>query len=474
TVRQLAVKPDDPDVVIATASEGASSCGEAKCSILLRTDNGGATWSSMVPSTAKTATDIDFCPSDPKVAIASVGSTLFRTDDGGASWEPAGLVGKRAQAVAVGGEGCLSTYAAVFDEGIYRSGDRGSTWSSVKKDTLADFAVTLDFDDISIDPDDDDHVLVATANGGYGTADGGETWRFVRGLGTLEVRTMAVSRASPAEAWLATWGAGTWKLDPTSSVWDRIPTGDLPLDKVSGLGIAGADENLVFAGNWRSSDGSKFTMTTLPTTVFGVSFDGTDANKIVAATQTGGVYRSGDGGGAWAPINGNLTPWATAQGNLIDVRAVLHLPKVTNGLLIGTNGKGIYRTTDGGTTWVQVAFDGLAVTCLAHSPTSDASFACVGTKGVARSMDGGATWAMASAGLPSLGAAGIFVDTDGHLYVGASAGVFRSTDDGDFWQAIGDPECAGPPLHSPVVIGTGASRTVLGATAGDGILAYPL
>ena len=58
--------------------------------------------------------------------------------------------------------------------------------------------------------------------------------------------------------------------------------------------------------------------------------------------------------------------------------------------------------------------------------------------GVFRSTDSGTTWARANVGLTDTNVRALAIAPDGDVFAGTFSGVFRSTDDGDTWAAAND------------------------------------
>ncbi len=74
-----------------------------------------------------------------------------------------------------------------------------------------------------------------------------------------------------------------------------------------------------------------------------ISIDETDENHIIVGAETGGVWRTLDGGQNWAPLSdyfSNLSVYATA----ID-------PTDSNTYFFGSTNGRIYKSTDAGATW---------------------------------------------------------------------------------------------------------------------------
>ncbi|HSR24485.1 MAG TPA: hypothetical protein VLW53_13100, partial [Candidatus Eisenbacteria bacterium] len=128
---------------------------------------------------------------------------------------------------------------------------------------------------------------------------------------------------------------------------------------------------------------------------------------ILAGTYGNGLFRSADGGRAWAPVTAGMTAPAA--------RTIGPDPLVEGALLCGTEPARIFRSTDEGLSWVEL--DGLGALpahrewYLPYSPRAGAVrnvyappggrgelLASVEVGGLARSADGGATWSIEPVG----------------------------------------------------------------------------
>ncbi len=156
-------------------------------------------------------------------------------------------------------------------------------------------------------------------------------------------------------------GAFIWRTTNAASLWVRASAITDGVGDVSSIGIAPTDANFVLAG---MSDGiihySQAALTSTAATrwlasqpragfVSSVTFDPNNRNIAYATYSTFGgahVYRSGDAGVSWLPINGNNL------GPLPDVPAHSLLVDPTNSarLYLGTD-VGIFVSTDTGNTW---------------------------------------------------------------------------------------------------------------------------
>lgn len=265
----------------------------------------------------------------------------------------------------------------------------------------------------------------------------GLTWRNVGPAvtGTRIVDVAPVER-DPRIIYVATASSGVWKTTNAGTTWtplfDRERTVSL-----GGIAVAPSNPDIVWVATGEPN------MRNLRSTTWG-----------------DGVYRSVDGGRTW-----------THQG-LADAqhmgRIVVHPadPNVVYASVLGSMWqndsrknavRGLWKTSDGGTTWtkvlsagahggiVDVALDPSAPDTIYaaawHRERRDWSYVNVGSEGgLYRSTDAGVTWTRLTAGLPAgpIGRPGLAVcrSRPGTVYAvieGAEGGVFRSTDGGTTW-----------------------------------------
>lgn len=120
------------------------------------------------------------------------------------------------------------------------------------------------------------------------------------------------------------------------------------------------------------------------------SIDETDEDHIIIGAETGGVWRTTDGGQNWTPLCdyfSNLYVYATA----------MHPSEVNTYFFGSTNGR-IYKSTDAGATWELLGVAGPSSfinKILIHPNNPNIMFASSENAGIYRSTDGGVTWAVA-------------------------------------------------------------------------------
>ncbi len=144
--------------------------------------------------------------------------------------------------------------------------------------------------------------------------------------------------------------------------------------------------------------------------------------RVYAGTGLRGVFASTDGGTTWREANNGM-------GNLL----VNALVAAGGNILAGTNA-GIYRSADGAQSWTLTGADNLAVRSLLAS--SVGLFAGTTTGRIFRSSDNGVSWVERGA-VPASPSVLALVALGENLFAGTARGLFRSADQGQSWMAAG-------------------------------------
>jgi len=146
--------------------------------------------------------------------------------------------------------------------------------------------------------------------------------------------------------------------------------------------------------------------------------------------QSNMVWRSADGGETWTNVGVNLPPNTNASMAPLVVSAQTYL---VNSTAAGSGTPGIYRTTNGGASWQQVAPAG------PHGPPLVASNGAIywpaGDK-LLRSTNSGATWSQVGSGLQTVPPIEL---PNGRLVSVGSTNLLVSADAGVTWSPVGPP-----------------------------------
>ena len=167
----------------------------------------------------------------------------------------------------------------------------------------------------------------------------------------------------------------------------------------------------------------------------GIALARNSIGHVFVGTQGGGVFRSTDNAETWTGINNGLT--AT------NVRALAI--SSADHIFAGTFG-GVFRSTDNGDHWIAVN-NGLEfpfVISLAVDADGNIFAGTFEGGGVYRSTDDGENWTLVDNGLTNTYVTALAINGAGHIFAATfGGGAFRSTDNGDSWASTQywSPEC---------------------------------
>lgn len=364
-VMSIAVHPNNVGIIyVGTASGG-----------LWKTINGGATWTPIMDREGSYSIGwVTLDPSNPNVVWVGTGERnsqrsvaygdgVYKSDDGGRSWKNVGLknsehIGrivvhpKNADIVYVAAQGPL--WAPGGDRGLYKTTDGGKSWEQVLK-----ISENTGVSDVVLDPRNSD-VIVATAyqrrrhfftliNGGpesaiHRSTDGGKSWTKVNtGLPNEELGRIgvAISPVNPDILYAIVESAnrrgGIFRSSDNGVTWERrmdynqgspMYYGDIFADPV--------DVDRVYVPDviFQVSDDGGRTMRALGQRAMHVDnhiiwVDPSNTRHMLVGND-GGLYRSFDGGGTWVFFENlplaqyydvdvdNATPFYNVYGGLQD------------------------------------------------------------------------------------------------------------------------------------------------------------
>jgi hypothetical protein len=196
--------------------------------------------------------------------------------------------------------------------------------------------------------------------------------------------------------------------------------------------------------------------------IHSVCVDPRDPRCVRIGISTGGVWRTDDDGGTWTlTADGMFAAYLPAERrlepNLQDVHRLVQCAAAPDALWVQHH-NGVFRSTDAGASWREVAnvapsVFGFAVAVHPREPDTAWFVPAVkderrvpvdGRLVVARTRDGGASFAVLDDGLPETPAFdlvyrhGLAIDASGErlAFASTTGGAWVSEDGGDRWQAV--------------------------------------
>lgn len=475
--------PDDVDRTLLSLIELNASGGFSGDGAILKTENGGMSWSE-VYSGARVR-NIERCGDTSTDLWAGGNDGVLFSDDDGESWDTVGDnddVGARVVNVAVASD-CSVIYAsreqpgggAMSLAGLYRSTDDGATWTGPLTAGLP-YVERVYPNEVRVDPADGMSILALFQGGTLRSSDGGDTWQTASNLGTVQLNDMSISADNPDKLWLATRGSGVWTREGFSTGWQPLGGGVLPVDRAFSVNLSPSDGDQVLIGTGEGTfnsegDIASFEQSSNEYDLLAAGYQpGTDV--VIGGTQVTGVVISDDGGDTWDESNAGLTAWDTGNGTFIDVRAVAFDPAAATTVFIGTNGSGIYRSDDSGENWVaeSAGVDDDAVFFMATG--GGQIYAGVEERGVLvrRAQD---NWEFVNDGLGNLLVSSLFWDATGQvLYAATEMGVYVFDATAESWSKVGGT-CTGPVSGRIAVMDDGMERKLISSSV-DGLFSLDL
>ena len=300
----LASHPAAPGLLLAGTNSG-----------LYRLDRAGGRWTHL-PSPMddeRLVTALAHAPHDPRVIVAGTQpSALYRSNDGGSSWRRLESAMKRFT---------TSGYFGSDAPGFAADAEAGAAirhWTRVTQ--------------VAFDPDDPAQLWAGVEiDGAWRSRDGGRSWeRLGNGLETDDIHGLAVVRNGD-RALLATTNCGlhrsaddgaSWAVQRIASPWQYVrsivarPDGSGTLFMTNGNGPPGTGGRL-----FRSRDrGARWDEVALPaapeSSLYFLAVHPADPRLIFAAATLGQLYRSTDGGESWVALPRRLG----------EIRALMWLP----------------------------------------------------------------------------------------------------------------------------------------------------
>jgi hypothetical protein len=339
--------------------------------------------------------------------------------------------------------------------------------------------------DVVGDPANASKFYVASASGGvWKTTDGGATFTPIfDGLGTLAIGALALDprdsnilyvgtgEANPGGGSVTQPGDGVWKTLDGGATWQhlgldqtveigRIVIDPKNPDNVFVAAMGNLFSHTVDRGVYRSQNGgltwTKVLFVSDRAGAIDLAIDPVTPSRVFAATWErlrtpaarlyagpgSGLWRSTDGGTTWTALAGGL-PASSTQPSRIGVVVAPSSPSTVYAIFsrMDNSLEGVFRSTDSGTTWTRQSATNLASIIGAQAfwsgrlfvhPTNPSDLWADGV-GLAHSTNGGASFTAIS-GLHADHHAQWFSPANPAVILkGTDGGLYRSTNGGSNW-----------------------------------------
>lgn len=338
--------------------------------------------------------------------------------------------------------------------------------------------------DIEIPIDQPQTYYLGAASGGvFKTTNGGEWWTPIFDeQEMLSIGDIEISKNNTNVVWVGTGevnagggslaydGDGIYKSEDGGNTWEVKGLPDI--GSISKIALDPNDDNTIFVGGmgplfrndtnrgvYRSTDGGTTWEQKLfvsdSTGIIDMAIHPTNGNIIYAASwerirrpqyrqyggETSRIYRSTDGGENWSELTNGL-PSLPSQKGRISLSIAQSNPNVLYARYCDAVGniQGVYRTADGGDTWVEMNsapltnvgfhwwFRGIVV-----DPTDENTIYNVDFE-VQKSTDGGATWSNSFNGVHvDQHALAFNANVPGEVLLGNDGGFYKSSNNGNTW-----------------------------------------
>jgi photosystem II stability/assembly factor-like uncharacterized protein len=393
---------------------------------LLKSADGGATWTGLQTGTFTNLSAVQAVDAD--TVIAGGGCVARRSDDGGVTFKRIAFAPVentcREPLAALSFPLEQTGFLALHDGTVLLTTDGGTAFaqkSAIPGTSAArgtDVPTALWFTSAT--------TGTATTNGGkiFQTVDAGNSWKLVKDAGRAVLDVTFVDALNGYAV-----GAGGLFLRTVDggATWDAKASGPVrTLTKVRcstdlQCVISTAEGDVLV----RTTDGGDTVAHLTPSTDKMLAASFASPTRLVAAGQNGTTVISDDAGTTFAPVGGRLT----------GVFSTLRAGQASGSAFAAGNDGALAKTVDGGRTWTRANVATSENVIDVAFPTVTIGYALDGTGGLFRTADGGETWKTLDTGTTATPAAVVATSADDVLLVGP-LGLRRSTDGGGTFDAV--------------------------------------
>lgn len=299
-------------------------------------------------------------PTNANIVYVATNDAVYKSRDGGGTWERfPSFSARRVTTLAIDPLLPATIYAGTMGDAVYKSPDGGQHWLPHNVGLKEHVSFVNQF---VFHPALSEKIYIATTVGAFLTKDGGREWEErMNGMKEVHIVTsIAINPKDPTILFGGTTG-GMYRTEDGAMLWKKINNGLIPESElmasmalgVNAIEIDRTNPDIVYAGTTkglfrtanRGEEWERIGESLIDPFISSILLHPTEPSQLYVGGPKG-VWKSSDGGKTWRAMNQGIAT--------LNIRALAMNPKNPQVLYAGTNGSGLYRSTDAGTIWTSV------------------------------------------------------------------------------------------------------------------------